>query len=334
MTLESDISYNRRINKLKERILSGSKITKEEAFFIVNSHNLTLLDLFSASNSLRANYSAEFIELCAIINAKSGACSEDCSYCAQSSKNKAKVNIYPLMKRELIVEKALEAKEGGVSRFSIVTSGKKINRYELQEVAKAIKDIRILGLKPCASLGILSLDELIFLKESGLYRYHHNIETSEKFYPKICTTHTYAERVKTIEFAKSIGLSVCSGGIFGMGESWEDRIEMAFALKELNVDSVPINFLIPIEGTPLYGRELLHPFEALKVISLFRFILPDKSIRICGGRMQVLKEFHSLIFMAGADSVMTGNYLTTTGVSYEKDIALIRLHGFIPEGFK
>jgi biotin synthase len=168
---------------------------------------------------------------------------------------------------------------------------------------------------------------LLLLKKAGLDRYHHNLETSERFFPQICSTHTYAEKIRTIQAAKSAGLSICSGGLFGIGEMWEDRIDMAFALRELDVDSVPINFLIPIAGSALDGRSLLHPFEALKIVSLYRFILPKKEIRICGGRLQVLREFNSLVFAAGADGMITGNYLTTSGRSPEDDLKLIELFG-------
>ncbi len=329
MISELDISCSQEIKRLREKIISGSDISRSEALFLAESSGLNLLDLLSSANHLRELYSGKHIDLCAIINAKSGACSEDCSYCAQSSKNKAQIPVYPLMSNDCIIEKAEEAKRGWVSRFSIVTSGRKVNQKELKVIASILNDIRNMGLTPCASLGMLSRDELNFLKDSGLDRYHHNIETSESFYPNICSTHTYSERIRTIESAQACGLSVCSGGILGMGETWQDRIEMAFALKELNVDSTPINFLIPIEGTPLFGRDLLHPFDALRIISLFRFILPDKSIRICGGRVQVLREFHSLIFMAGADSILTGNYLTTTGRTFQNDIELVRLHGLV-----
>lgn len=328
---ESGFNYTSGLRRLMEKVLSGGYITKSDALLLVESPDLNLLDLISSADYIRRKFSGDQIDLCAIVNAKSGACSEDCAYCAQSSKNKTGVQIFPLMNVELIMEKAEEAKTGGVSRFSIVTSGKKVSSTELKAVASVLKHIRDIGLIPCASLGMLSKDELSFLKDNGLERYHHNIETAERFFPEICSTHTFSQRVKTIESARSVGLSVCSGGIFGMGETWEDRLEMAFTLRDLNVQSTPINFLIPIEGTPLSGREIIHPFEALRIISIFRFILPDKSIRICGGRIQALREFHSMVFMAGADSILTGNYLTTTGRTFEDDIRLIKVHGLIPQ---
>lgn len=331
---ELDISYSAEILKLKEKILSGGYITKAEASLLIEFPDLNLLDFLSSADSIRRAYAGDLIDLCAIVNAKSGYCSEDCSYCAQSSKYKTNAMIFPLLNEEAILQQAEEAKAGGVSRFSIVTSGKKLSQKELKKIASVFVKIRALNILPCASFGILSRDELTFLRDNGLDRYHHNIETSERFFPRICSTHTFTERIMTIEAAQKVGLSICSGGILGMGETWQDRLDMAFLLKELDIQSIPLNFLIPIKGTPLGERDILHPFEALKSISLFRFILPHKSIRICGGREQILRDFHPMIFMAGADALMTGNYLTTTGRSFEDDINLIRLHGLLPTSFK
>ncbi len=315
------------IIKLRDRVLSGGTVGKDEASRLAGMEGADLFDFFSAAGRLRQRFSGDSIDLCAIVNAKSGACPEDCSYCAQSSKSSTGVVVYPLMKKEAVLEKAVEAKEAGVRRFCIVTSGRKVGRDELNYIASMIEGVRQTGLLPCATLGLLNRDELMFLKDHGLERYHHNLETSEKFFPEICRTHTYYDKLKTIEAAKGAGLSVCSGGIFGLGEAWDDRIDMAFALRELAVDSVPVNFLIPVKGTSLGTRDLLQPLDALKIISLFRFILPQKQIRVCGGRMQVLREFNSMVIMAGADSLLTGNYLTTTGRTFEDDLKLIREYG-------
>jgi biotin synthase len=289
-----------------------------------------LSDLFAAANRIRANFIEASVDLCAIVNAKSGACPEDCSYCAQSSKSRTDIAVYPLIKKDAVIEKAQEAKDAGVRRFCIVTSGRKIGARELEEIASMIRAVRDIGLLPCATLGLLEKDELKFLKDAGLERYHHNLETSERFFPEICRTHSYYDKLKTIEAAKAASLSVCSGGIFGLGETWEDRIDMAFALTSLGIDSAPINFLIPVKGTSLGERAFLHPLEALRIISLYRFILPRKQIRVCGGRIQVLGEFNAMVFMAGADSLLTGNYLTTTGRTYKDDLKLISDHGLYP----
>jgi len=228
------------------------------------------------------------------------------------------------MEKEHIIERAREAKAFGVRRFSIVTGGRTVSRSDLVTIAETISAIKNLGLMPCASLGLLDRESLAILKKAGLERYHHNLETSNRYFPKMCSTHSYADKLRTIRSAREVGLSLCVGGIFGLGETWRDRIDMAFSLRELDVDSVPINFLIPISGTPLGNKPLLMPLEALKIISLYRFVLPDKEIRICGGRSQVLGDCHSMIFFAGADAVMTGNYLTTPGRTPGDDIALIQ----------
>jgi biotin synthase len=190
-----------------------------------------------------------------------------------------------------------------------------------------VSAVRKLGLLPCATLGLLSGEDLLLLKDAGLERYHNNLETSERFFSEICTTHTYQDKLETIREVKSSGLSLCSGGIFGLGETWEDRIDMAFALRDISPDSVPINFLTPVKGTRLGVQKLLDPFDALKIISLYRFILPDKEIRVCGGRIQTLGEFNSFIFPAGADGLLTGNYLTTVGRNFEDDLKLINHYG-------
>ena len=316
-----------RIKHLEELILKGSAITKEEAASITGISGSNLFNLFALADKIRSHFRGDIANLCSIVNAKSGSCSENCSFCAQSSQSKAEIDTYPLLKKELIIQKAREAKRFGIKRFSLVTSGRKISRKNLLDIAEVITAIKDLGIIPCASLGLLCEDELSVLKAAGLDRYHHNLETSVQYFPQICSTHGYADRIRTIHAAHSVGLSLCSGGIFGLGETWQDRVEMAFALRELNVDSVPINFLIPIKGTALGKNKLLHPFEALKIVSLYRLILPRKEIRICGGRMQVLGEFNSMIFLAGADGMITGNYLTTFGRSPEDDLKLIKMYG-------
>ncbi len=281
--------------------------------------------LFKA-NELRRRHKGDKIELCAIVNAKSGLCSEDCAFCAQSSRYKTKAPIYPLLKKEVILEKALEAREHKVKRFSIVISGRKPSKNELLTIGDIIEELKKANIHTCASLGFLKYDEISYLRDKGLERLHCNLETSESFFPRICTTHKFFDKVKTLEAAKQAGLSICSGGVFGMGESWEDREEMAKTLKDLEVDSIPINFLTPIEGTPLGNRDPLKPGEALKVIAFFRIMLPEKDIRVCGGR-PLLGDFASWIFLAGANALMTGNYLTTTGRHYKDDLKFIEEHG-------
>ena len=315
------------LKSIEEKVLDGSKISREEALLIASISSQDIFVLFSSSNRIREHFRGNAVDLCAIINAKSGACPEDCSYCAQSSKSSAEIKTFRLVEKDTILEKAQEAKEGGARRFCIVTSGKKASATDLEKIAEMVSAVGKLGLLPCATLGLLSAEDLQLLKDAGLERYHNNLETSERFFSEICTTHTYQDKLETIREVKSSGLSLCSGGIFGLGETWEDRIDMAFALRDIGPDSVPINFLTPVKGTRLGLNRILDPFEALKIISLYRFILPDKEIRVCGGRIQTLGEFNSFIFPAGADGLLTGNYLTTLGRSFEDDLKLINQYG-------
>jgi len=288
-------------------------------FFI----DLPLDELLSmADRARRAGVGAD-IELCGIVNAKSGACSEDCRFCAQSAHHSSDIGTYPLMSPDEIYEAAREAEENGAARFGIVTSGNRMTPGEVETIAFAIrrikKDLRIL---PCASLGALDKASFDILREAGLVRYHHNIETSEGYYSRIVTTHDYSERINTVKAAKKAGLEVCSGGIIGLGESWQDRIDMALLLKELDVDSVPLNFLIPVEGTPLEDVEMISPEDALRTIAMFRMTLPDKTIKVAAGREAVLEDRQDMIYAAGANGMMIGGYLTVAGRSVEDDLAL------------
>jgi len=301
----------------------GSNWKEEDILELINRKDI--YEILFLANTLRVKYKGNKIELCAIVNAKSGKCSEDCVFCAQSSRYKTDTPEYPLIEAERILEKAVEAKNNKVKRFSIVISGKKPSKKELIKIADSIELLRKNEINVCASLGLIKYDEISYLKDKGLQRLHCNIETSERYFNKICSTHKFSDKVETIESAKKAGLSVCSGGVFGMGESWSDRLDMAKFLKNSDVDSVPLNFLTPIKGTPLEGYMPLSPMEALKIISLFRIMLPDKEIRVCGGR-PLLGDFISWIFLAGANALMTGNYLTTLGRDYKDDLDFIEKH--------
>jgi biotin synthase len=318
-----------RLNTIEGRALSHKRLSASDAEFLASISGQNLFEFFSAANRIRHHFQGNRVDLCSIVNAKSGKCPEDCSYCAQSTRSRARITAYPLLNKEQVLGKAEEAKKGGAKRFCIVTSGRKVSNRELLKIADMISGVRDLGLLPCATLGLLTKDDLKLLKSAGLNRYHNNLETSERFFPNICTTHSYNEKKETIRSARQIGLSVCSGGIFGLGETWKDRIDMAFALRDLSPDSVPINFLAPIKGTALSRQQPLKPLEALKIISLYRFILPDKQIRVCGGRLQTLAELNSFIFLAGASGLLIGNYLTTVGRGYKDDVRLIRDLGFL-----
>jgi biotin synthase len=261
------------------------------------------------------------VSLCVIINAKSGLCSEDCAFCSQAATSRAEVAKYPLLPRETLVEAARAAHAQGAARFSIVTSGKGvISAKEQGEILETVAAIRAAApLKVCASLGLADRPFLEELKAAGVYRFHHNVETAASFYPCICSTHTYQDRLGTIEAAKAAGLKVCVGGIFGMGETVAQRYEMAQTIRSLEVDAIPLNFLHPLPGTQLADRALLTPLEALKIIIAFRLTFPDKTIIICGGRQPTLRSLAPLIFVAGANALMTGDYLTTKGRLPEDD---------------
>ncbi len=285
---------------------------------------LPLLDLIATANRIRQDLAGPNLELCSIMNAKSGLCSQDCKFCAQAVRHPTGITTYPLKKKEEMMEAALRAKEIGAERFDIVTSGDRLSKEELNVICEAIREItNKLGIKMCASLGKLNEGELLLLKKAGLSRYHHNLETSESYFTKIVTTHTYQDRINTIKAAKKAGLEVCSGGIIGMGETLDDRINLALALKELDVDSVPINVLVPIKGTPLGALYPLSISEAIRTIALFRIILKNKIIKIAAGRESILKDFQGLAFMAGANGMLIGGYLTIKGRAVDEDVKLV-----------
>jgi len=285
--------------------------------------------LMCYASEVRDYFKGRHISLCSIVNAKSGLCAENCRFCAQSIHHHTHAEIYPLMPAAEIIERAKEAKQAGAHMFSIVTSGTRIeNNEEWDVIESSIKDMNKIGLKPCASIGMLDKRRAERLKEVGLFRYHHNLETARSNFDNICSTHDYQEDIDTVKYAKNAGLSVCSGGIIGLGETMEQRIEMAFTLKELDVVSLPINILNPIEGTPLAHMQPMSPIEILITISLYRFILPDKDIKLCGGKEKNLRQLLPLGIVAGCNSLMTGNYLTTLGRDAASDIEMIKDLGF------
>jgi biotin synthase len=273
------------------------------------------------AGALRERHFGARVSLCVIINAKSGLCSEDCAFCSQAATSRAGAPRYPLLSRDELVAAAQQAAAAGAARFSLVTSGRGIiSPQEQKAILKAVAAIRrATPIEVCVSLGIVDQGFLKELKAAGVYRYHHNLETAASFFPRICSTHTFVERVATIEAAKKAGLAVCVGCIFGLGESVAQRWEMARSLKELEVYAIPLNFLHPLPGTGLEGRNRLSPLEALQTIVAFRLFFPDRSLIICGGRQVTLRSLAPLIFAAGADALMTGDYLTTKGRLPEED---------------
>ncbi|MDI6703877.1 MAG: biotin synthase BioB [bacterium] len=291
-----------------------------------------LLDLIKGANEIREHYKGKIVDLCSIINAKSGRCKEDCIFCSQSIHYKTNIDVYPFVGVEKVLKAARNAKDMGANRFGVVISGKGIGgTKELRSICETISKLKEIDIFRCASLGILTLDIAHALKDAGLEGYHHNLETSKSYFRNICTTHRFEERRKTIEIAKEVGFRVCSGGIFGLGETMEQRIELAFILKELDVDSIPINILNPIQGTPVESQPPIPPLEILRIIAIYRFILPKKDIKVCGGREYALRDLQALMYLAGANGTLIGNYLTTPGRPPKEDIQMIKDLGLVPK---
>jgi biotin synthase len=301
-------------------------IDAREAQDLLESSGADFYALMARAGAVREEYKGRGVSLCGILNAKSGRCPEDCAFCAQSVHFDTDAPLYPLVGADEMVERAHEVERMGAREYSIVTSGKSIrSKKEIEEICQALTRLKEEDrLLRCASLGNLSKESLARLQKAGLTNYHHNLETARSFFPEICTTHDYEDDVATVRRAKELGLKVCSGGIFGLGESLAQRVELAETLCELDVDSIPLNFLNPIPGTPLERVGALTPMECLKIIAVFRLMMPAKDIYVCGGREHNLGDLQSWIFMAGANGMMVGNYLTTRGRDYELDLAMIR----------
>lgn len=308
-----------------EMILSGGQVTVPQAGQLASLPSEELPGLFAAATRIREQCFGKTVSLCAIVNAKSGLCPEDCAFCAQSAHHHTNVAQYPLLSEDELLAGARAAAACGASCYGIVTSGTGIRSgEELDRICRVIRQLRAEGgIAPGASLGTLDAAAVTALKAAGLVTYHHNLETSRSFFPNICTTHDYEDDVATVRLAKQAGLRVCSGGLFGLGESMAQRVELAFTLRDLDVDSVPMNFLDPVDGTPLAGSASLTPLECLHTIALYRLILPKAHITICGGREKNLRELQSWVFLAGASGIMTGNYLTKEGRQPSADRQMI-----------
>ncbi len=302
---------------------------RKELLEILSSLPKEVYGLISEAYKIRLNSFGLSVETCNILNAKSGKCPSDCKFCAQSVKFSVPVKTYPLLDSEELFRRAKEAFNLGIDRFSFVTSGISPTKEDLKKIGKVIE--RLKGengsFRICASLGQLGREELQFLKECGLDRYHHNLESSREFYPQISKVQRWEDRFRTVLRAKEVGLSTCCGGIFGLGESDRDVVSLIESLKELAVDSVPVNFLHPIKGTPLEGANYLTPLKCLKILIALRFALPETQIRVCGGREYNLRQLQPLALLV-VDSLMVGNYLTTKGRSLKNDAQMIRDMGF------
>lgn len=315
-----------RIAELAGKVLAGELLDRQQAAELTRIAGDDLYDLFYWANRIRIRFVGRDITFCAIVAAKVGGCSEDCKFCAQSAHHDGPAREQNRLTDQQILDSAVHAGTVGADSFGIVNSGRAPTRRELEDWLKPlmIKIAREGRTRACATLGALTPETARFLYDCGIRRVNHNLETSERFYPNIVTTHPYSERITTLKNAKAAGLSLCSGGIFGMGETWDDRIDMMLTLRDIGVDVVPINFLNAIHGTPLEGTPRLAPMECLKIISLARFLLPDKELKVAGGREVCLRDLQSWIFFAGASSTMIGNYLTTYGRSPEMDHQMVR----------
>lgn len=318
------MNYKNFLEDLANKVIDGYKINKKEALMILDTPDEYIEDLVEQASRITYSFFKNEVEFCSLINAKNGACSEDCSFCAQSSKYPTPINAYSLVSEEEMLEGAERAVSINANRYCIVVSGKRAKKEEVEKIAEAVRKIKQkYPIKVCCSIGTVDEEDLKLLKEAGVNRINHNLETSEKFFSKIVTTHTWKERLETIKRVQKVGLSTCSGGIFGMGESNEDIVELALTYRDLDVDSIPLNFLIPIPGTPFENANYLTPQKCLKIVALFRFVNPDAELRLCGGREQNLQDLHDTA-MNIANCLMAGGYLTRAGRNPEKDKQMIK----------
>lgn len=315
-------------NGLSEQVLGGQLPRREQALAVLQSGDDELLAVLQAAFTVRRRYFGRDVTLHVIRNAKSGACSEDCSYCSQSASASSGVSCYSMQTVETIVEGARSAKAIGAYRYCVVASGRAPAGRELQTICEAARRIkREIPIQICTSLGLLTPDQARQLKAAGVDRYNHNLETSKRHYAAICTTHGYGDRVDTARAVKGAGLELCSGGLIGMGETLEDRVDLAFALREAGADSIPVNFLDPRPGTALEGLSRIGAADALRTLAMFRFVNPDREIRIAGGREACLGPLQ-VLSLYPANSMFTEGYLTTGGQGNETDRRMIEMAGF------
>ena len=313
------------IHSIGEKVLGGEKINFTEAKKLLNTPQADIVYLIAIAHNIRHHFFGDNVGLCTIINAKSGRCSEDCTFCAQSAHYQGECEIYPLVEVEDIIRAALDAASKGIQRFSIVTSGRGLGKKDFKKVLESVKAIlQETPLQVDCSLGILSQEQATALKDAGVERYHHNLETAPSFFDKICTTHSIAEKIKTLNVMKDAGLSLCSGGILGLGESPEQWLEMIFVLRDLGVDSIPVNILNPRPGTPLENLKPPTPLEVLKILAIMRLIVPQTEIRLAGGREVNLRDFQAAAYWAGVTGMIVGGYLTTGGRALEQDLQMLK----------
>ena len=309
------------LKAILRKTLDGAPPSDADIRFLINLSDERLGDLLRAAHAVRLARMGREVSLCAIVNARSGRCSEDCAFCAQSAHHRTDSPVYPLISNDEIEAAGKAAQARGATRFGVVLSGKGATGKDLERLAEAVKGLARLGLNPDLSPGMLDAGQLKTLKKAGLAGYHHNLETSASHFPRMCTTHAYEDDVRAVRAGIEAGVPVCSGGIFGIGETWDDRVELALLLRELGVMSVPMNFLHPVAGTPLENRPVLAPEEALRIVAVYRFLLPDRALRICGGRPTVFgAKRKGELLTAGASGLMIGDYLTTGGSDAASDL--------------
>ncbi|MCR5629139.1 biotin synthase BioB [Eubacterium sp.] len=309
------------MKKLKEEIINGKRLNREDDLNFFKT--VDLKELCKSANDLKNHFCGNYVDFCTIINGRSGKCSEDCKFCAQSIHHKTNIETYDFLDKERILKECKHNDSQGVDRFAIVTAGKKLSGNEFNKAIDCYKTLmKETNVKLCASFGLLDDDQFKTLVEAGVKRYHSNIETSRNNFKNICSTHTFEDRINCIRRAKAAGLEVCSGGIIGIGENMDDRIDMALTLAEEGINSVPINALIPIPGTPLENLERITEDEILRTIAMFRFILPEADIRLAAGR-NLMSNCGETAFISGANAAITGDMLTTSGNGISDDINMI-----------
>lgn len=313
------------VKTITNNVLCGKQITKEEAMCL---YEQPLAELCESADKIRRHFCSIQFDICTIINGKSGRCSENCKFCAQSAHNHTGTAEYPLLSADEITAQAKINFEQGVLRYSIVTSGRRLSDAEVDHMCETVRKIKNeVGISVCVSFGLLSEQQFRKLKEAGVTRVHNNLETSRRYFPHICTTHTFDDKVQAIRAAQTAGLSVCSGGIMGLGETPEDRIDMALCLRELGIQSVPVNMLNPIPGTPFEHHVQLTQEEMQRIVAVYRFILPAASIRLAGGR-GLLPDKGRSCFTSGANAAISGDMLTTAGITAQTDMELLNELGY------
>ena len=309
------------LEELTRRALEAQPFSVADAAALLAVKDADLPGLLAAADEIKRAHFGSTLALCSIANARSGRCAQDCAFCAQSAHHSTQAPVYSFAGPERVADAARRAKAAGVRRFAVVISGSGPQTDEFEAILAAVRAIRHLDLEADASLGVLTRDQLAALKHAGLTRLHHNLETARSFFPSICTTRSYEDDVDTIRAALDLDIAVCCGGLFGLGENWDQRLELARTLRELGVSSVPINFLTPIPGTPLQHARVLSPEEALAIVAVYRFVLPRAHLRICGGREAVFGHRRAELLTSGASGLMVGDYLTTAGSPLERDLA-------------